>query len=104
MGRKVPYISNEEYQTTWDLKHLSGVTPRELWDAGFRPRSNKYRLAVKEWKYYGEYYSVELTLSPNDYSELKSCPLEIAREEEETEERAEYERFLYLQEKYGDES
>ena len=89
-------------QTAWECEYLNGVhTPRNLYDAGFRPRSNKYRSAVKEWKYYKQFYSITLTLSYDDYQEFKCCENDVWMEEEEAAKRAEYERFLYLQNKYA---
>ena len=92
----------QKTQAAWECEYLNGIhTPRDLYDAGFRPRSNKYRSAVKEWKYYKRFYSITLTLSYDDYEEFKRCEHDVWMEEEEAAERAEYERFLYLQNKFG---
>lgn len=61
-------------QKEWQAEYDAGLlTPQDLWDAGFRPRSNKCRAAVKEWKYYKKHYTVCLTLTPDEYEELKEC-------------------------------
>ena len=57
----------------------------ELWEAGFEPKSNKYRSAVKAWKDHGKYYSVDLTLTQDEYNELKDCPSRARALEHETE-------------------
>jgi hypothetical protein len=92
----------QKTQEEWKNEYEDGkLTVRDLYDAGFRPRSNKYRSAVKEYKYYKQYYSIDLTLTPDDYQEFKCCEYDVRREEEEKAERQEYERFLYLKQKYG---
>ena len=93
----------QKTQKEWEREWKNGeLTVRDLYDAGFRPRSNKYRSAVKEWKYYKRFYSVTLTLTPDDYEEFKCCEHDVWMEEEEAAERAEYDRFLYLQNKYSE--
>jgi len=90
-------------QKEWETEYKRGDhSPRDLYDAGFRPRSNKYLMAVKEWKYYRRHYSVTLTLSQDDYSELKDCPSQVRQEEEEVAERAQYDNIAYLLNKYGE--
>ena len=93
---------HQKTQTAWECEYLNGMhTPRDLYDAGFRPRSNRYRMAIKEWRYYKQFYSITLTLTPDDYKEFKSCEHDVWMEEIEKKEIAEYKRFLYLQNKYG---
>ena len=92
----------QKSQEEWKAEYESGnLFPRKLYDAGFRPRSNKYRSAVKEWNYYKKFYSVTLTLTPDDYQEFKCCEHDVWMKEEIAAERLEYERFLYLNNKYG---
>ena len=92
----------QKTQDSWQKEYESGeLTPWALWKAGFRPRSNKYRCALKEYKYYGKYYRISITLSHCDYDELKGCGAREYQEAVEEEERAEYERFVYLQDKFG---
>lgn len=95
---------SQKAQKTWEEEYKRGEwTPWGLWKSGFRPRSNKYRSALKEYKYYHKYYSISLTLTPDDYEELKGCGSREAQQLIEESERAEYQRFLYLQDKYGKE-
>ena len=106
VNRDILGVFDEKPQKTtaeWIYEYESGKrTVRDLYNAGFRPRSNKYRSAVKEWKYYKKYYSVTITLTQDDYNEFKCCEHDVWREEEEMAERAEYERFKYLENKYGE--
>ena len=91
----------QKTQKEWQLQWTRGkYTVRELYDKGFRSRSNKYNLAVYEYKYYGRHYSIDLVLSDGDYNELKDCPSQIEREYEEQAEREEWERFCYLKDKF----
>ena len=72
-----------------------------FWKEGFKPRSNRGRVAVKEWRYNKRSYEATITMSRDDYYQFKTCEMLERREKIESEDRAEYERFLYLQNKYG---
>ena len=86
----------------WESQYKSGeITVRDLWDAGFRPMSNKYRSAVLEYKYHKRCYRIRLTLTSDDYEAFKFCKIDVMEEQIEAEERAEYERFKYLQNKFA---
>ena len=93
----------QKTQKTWEEEYKRGdLSPRALWDNGFRPRSNKYRLAVKEYKYYKKYYCVALTLTKEEYEQLKNCEMDIWKEQQEADERAEWDHYEYLRDKYGE--
>jgi hypothetical protein len=76
------------------------IDPQRLWDNGFRPVSNKYRCASKSWTRKKKHYEVDLTLTYDDYQELKMCGIRSQQEAEERMEREEWERIKYLRDKY----
>ena len=81
----------QKTQKEWQLQFTRGkYSVRNLYDKGFRPRSNRYKLAVYEYKYYGRHYSVEICLSDEDYDELKDIPAQIAGEEAYQRDREEW--------------
>jgi cytochrome oxidase Cu insertion factor (SCO1/SenC/PrrC family) len=77
------------------------LTLRMLWEAGFRPVSSKYHVIKKSWKAYGKYYSSEITLDSIDYDSFLDIPSEIEQEDEDEQDRKDWERIQYLQDKFG---
>ena len=100
MGAKRQRTS-KEYQALYNTGKLD---VQDLWNEGFRPRSNKYRSAVKEYNYYKQHYIIEVTIvSREEYEEFKMCEIYEAQEKQEAADRDEYERFLLLKNKYAEE-
>ena len=92
-----PKMLQEEWQRAWDENCLN---VRDLWDAGFRPRSDKYRHAVKEWKYHKKYYSVTLTLDSYVYAAFKDCYYRELEEVKNLKDLQEYRLIQYLHNKF----
>ncbi len=88
-------------QKEWQEAYEQGkFDVRFLWDFGFRPRSNKYKSALHEYKYYKRFYSITITLSTDDYDDFKMCEIDVMNEQDEAADREEYDRYLYLKNKY----
>ena len=86
----------------WQKEYDNGDhTVRSLYDWGFRCRSNKYQIAVKEYNYWGKHYHITIDLCTGDYADLKDLPHQIELEEADAEDRAAYDQIQRLVDKFG---